>query len=100
MRTFIRKIENKWTYGSYSVSLLDLAFAPKYLLFPCPFKTFLGMYRPACGGTRALRSLISGKYADEPHDNALIFLLPLFMGFWILLKLKVKSSRILFYMLY
>ena len=95
MRTINRTLVNKWTYGSYSVGLLYLAFAPKSLLLPCPFLSFFGVYCPACGGTRALRALISGNYSDAFHENALIPTLPLLMGFWILLNLKVESKSIL-----
>lgn len=96
MRTFNRKLENKWTYGSYSSVLLYLAFAPKSLLIPCPFLSFFGIYCPACGGTRALRALITGEFSLALHENALVSLLPVLMGFWILLKMKVKSRSILF----
>ena len=96
MRTFNRKLENKWTYGSYSIVLLYLAFAPKSLLIPCPFLSLFGIYCPACGGTRALRALVSGEYSYALHENALVTLLPVLLGFWILIKTKVESRSILF----
>lgn len=44
----------------------------------CGLYSYTGLYCPACGGTRALTSLLSGDIAGALRYNLLILLLPVF----------------------
>lgn len=61
-----------------------IAFLPSSLWPRCPIYAFTGIYCPGCGGQRAVSAILHGDFAGALDQNALIFVIPIFiaLGFW------------------
>ncbi|MFM5905919.1 MAG: DUF2752 domain-containing protein [Micrococcales bacterium] len=62
-----------------------IAFLPSYLWPRCPVYALTGIYCPGCGGQRAVSALLHGDFLGAVDQNALIFVIPIFivLGFWV-----------------
>lgn len=91
----------------YDIGLISLIICPilggLYLHFlvprlavPCLFYTFLGMYCPGCGGTRAITALLHGQLLQSVWYHPVVpYTAVMFLGFMITHTLeKLHVARI------
>lgn len=73
------------------------AFRSFFPVIPCLFTTFLGIYCPGCGGTRALSALLHGHFLKSVWYHPLVpYGVFLYLGFMLtqgLHRLGVKKIR-------
>ena len=70
----------RYLLGVYASVATYLLLAPKKYLPACPIHSLFGIYCPACGGTRAMRALLTGDFRNAIHDNALLCTVPFFVA--------------------
>lgn len=80
---------HRWTANLAAVATatacyLLLRFPPAASSFypRCPIFTWLHLYCPGCGGTRALAALLHGRLLEAMHWNAMVVLLIPFATFY------------------
>lgn len=90
--------------ANFLLAMLILAFLlltagrNNLLHHPCVFKTLFGLYCPGCGGTRALRALLSGHPIESLLLNPLLSELVLIVLFyeWSALRSVLPGKAIYF----
>lgn len=64
--------------------------------FPCPFRTFTGLYCPGCGGTRAVSALLHGHVLQSFYYHPLVpyaaFTVPAFLVYVLYHKKRNRSG--------
>lgn len=77
-------------------SLTEMAQAEYGL--PCLFRFFTGLYCPGCGGTRAVKALLSGEIVKSLYFHPLVLYVAaagaVEIGFWIKERLKPSAKKL------
>ena len=83
-------------YGAIRIFQIDL----RPFLLPCVLRTFLGIYCPGCGGTRALEYLLQGQLLKSLYYHPIVLYGAVICGwYWIthtlkhLTKGRIKGMR-------
>lgn len=71
-------------FGCVGVFLYFELILPRWNFLPCMFQSFLGIYCPGCGGTRAVEALLQGQIIQSLWYHPLVlYTVVIFGGFMV-----------------
>ena len=84
-------------YGVLAILALSyLGLSSIGLGIACPIHAATGIYCPGCGGTRAVKAVLTGDLPLAFHDNALLMVSPVVLASGLLIE-KYSHKRIWLY---